>query len=453
MSENTNPQNPVQEGQAPASPEKTKFSQRGKKVLVYAGCGIVFLVIAYFLLRGSSTNLNVAAPNSGKKPNAGGQKIGEGSEMTKEALEDVKKQLEGPKGGNPNGAITPSPSGTPSNPGTTFPEGSGSVTVQPDTAKKDKTTGAPSSASNGSTPPSGTSPSEKVVSSNAYVGYRAISYADRPVSTDPPVPSESRPSPVLSSPISKQPARVSRPIPSRPPLGSLLPVTLLGGLSTVVDNGIVRFQLQREVGGRNWRLPQGTTFVGRVSGSDQNRGYVRIIGYITENDELVPLSATLTGSDGFPGLVGERRRLDSRWASIFSKLANAGLSLGQSVLLSRSRGGVFVPVSSLPQEVFSSEVATLQPTARKKEFVQVLAGANGYLLVDQLPEAKTIDTLPSSVPSDSQSITDAELAELVENFDPDRIRRAIPRMPPQIRSLFERALQLDEEARRLESGK
>lgn len=452
MSENTNPQTPEQEGQEAAPRQKTKFSPRDKRVLVYVGCGIAFLVIAYFLLTGSSANLNVAAPNSGKKSNPERQKIGEGSEMTKEALEDVKKQLEGSKGGNPNGVVTPSPSGTSSNPGTTFPEGSGSVTVQADPAKKEKTDGSPSTSLNGSNPPAGSSPSEKVGSSNVYAGYRAISYADRPVA-DRPVPSESRSASVSSSTISKQPARVSRPIPSRPPLGSLLPVTLLGGLSTIVDNGIVRFQLQREVGGRNWRLPQGTTFVGRVSGSDQNRGYVRIIGYLTENDELVPLSATLTGSDGFPGLVGERRRLDSRWASIFSKLANAGLSLGQSVLLSRSRGGVFVPVSSLPQEVFSSEVATLQPTARKKEFVQVLAGANGYLLVDQLPEAKTIDTLPSSAPSDSQTITDAELAELVENFDPDRIRRELPRMPPQIRSLFERALQLDEEARRLESGK
>lgn len=452
MSENTNPQTPEQEGQEAAPRQKTKFSARDKKVLVYVGCGIAFLVIAYFLLTGSSANLNVAAPNSAKKSNPERQKIGEGSEMTKEALEDVKKQLEGSKGGNPNGVVTPSPSGTSSNPGTTFPEGSGSVTVQPDPAKKEKTDGSSSTALSGSNPPAGSSPSEKVGSSNVYAGYRAISYADRPVA-DPPVPSESRPASVSSSPISKPPARFSPPIPSRPPLGSLLPVTLLGGLSTIVDNGIVRFQLQREVGGRNWKLSQGTIFIGRVSGSDQNRGYVRIIGYLTENDELVPLSATLTGSDGFPGLVGERRRLDSRWASIFSKLANAGLSLGQSVLISRSRGGVFVPVSSLPQDIFSSEVATLQPTARKKEFVQVLAGANGYLLVDQLPEAKTIDTLPSSAPSDSQTITEAELAELVENFDPDRIRRAIPRMPPQIRSLFERALQLDEEGRRLEAGK
>ena len=245
-----------------------------------------------------------------------------------------------------------------------------------------------------------------------------------------------------------------------PTFGTLLPVRLLGAVYTLRSSGgLVRMELTREVSGRGFRFPAGTTVVGTLRGSEYNRAFITALGLIDQQSGgLVKFEGEMMGADGASGIKGERKNVKSFGSRFLAALREAS---GQAVnvLASRgSRGGaVIIDTASLTGGEISDELSALlhgNSRGQSNSFVKINAGAEGYVLVTDLPgEVRLSNDLshPSSLDSINAlgnaervlpgiGLSASELADLFATNDASRIRAALPRMTPQMRELAERAL-------------
>lgn len=259
---------------------------------------------------------------------------------------------------------------------------------------------------------------------------------------------------------SVSPERTIEPVPL-PPLGTMLPVRTLGTLYTLRSEGYVRMQLTREVSGRGWSLARGTELYGVVRGSDFEigRAYVQLVGFIDQRSgRLVRLQGSLLGADGAEGLRGRKHNLNSGWGRAL-RIAGAGVAeaLG-TVAATVGRRPVYVGdvygygaprmTSPLMQEL--NGIAYRQGRAG---FVEVPAGASGYVLVMTPPRevqgvdanlSAPVDELRRSSDANTQraatQLSETELAELMTRGSREDIRRALPRMTPEMRRVAEAVL-------------
>ncbi|MGH9751774.1 MAG: hypothetical protein ACREA2_03240 [Blastocatellia bacterium] len=220
-----------------------------------------------------------------------------------------------------------------------------------------------------------------------------------------------------------------------PSFGALLPVRTLGAIYSLRPS-LSRFELTRDLRGDGWTMKKGTVLVGQQNGSDLDRAYVSLIGFIDPNSgKLAPLTGDALGADGAPGLRGKRRQISSRWARVLGRVTTAAVTLGQAAL---SRGGTVV---NLPG-AFSPELQGLSPSAiNSREFVEVPAGAMAFVLVTDLPkEARGIASQPVNDNGAGSSLGDEELANLLTGGSPEEIKAALPRMTPELRRIAESVL-------------
>jgi hypothetical protein len=220
-----------------------------------------------------------------------------------------------------------------------------------------------------------------------------------------------------------------------PPFGALLPVRTLGAIYTLRPS-LSRFELTRDVRGEGWMMKKGTILVGQQRGSEIDRAYVSLTGFIDPSSgKFVRLSGDALGADGAPGLRGKRRRLSSRWARVLSRAATAAVTLGQAAL---SRGGTIVNVPG----AVSPEIQGFSSSAvNAREFVEVSAGAAAFVLVTDLPkEIRGVDPQPSVGEGVAAQLGDEELVKLVTDGSPEQIRAALPRMTPELRQVAEAVL-------------
>jgi hypothetical protein len=220
-----------------------------------------------------------------------------------------------------------------------------------------------------------------------------------------------------------------------PPFGAMLPAKSLGAIYTLRAS-LSRFVLTRELRGNGWAMRKGTILVGQQRGSERDRAFVSLTGFIDpDSGRLVRLSGDALGADGAPGLQGKRRQIGSRWARVLSRAATAAVTLGQAAL---SRGGTIVNVPG----VVSPELQGLSPSAGdRREFVEVPAGATAFLLVTDLPkEIRGVDPQPVPDNTEGSSLGDEELANLLTGGSSDQIRAALPRMSPELKQIAEAVL-------------
>ena len=220
-----------------------------------------------------------------------------------------------------------------------------------------------------------------------------------------------------------------------PPFGALLPVRTLGAIYTLRPS-LARFELTRDMRGEGWTMKKGTILVGQQRGSEVDRAYISLTGFIDPGSgKFVKLSGDALGSDGAPGLRGKRRRIGSRWARVLSRAANAGVALGQAAL---SRGGTIVNVPG----VVSPEIQGFTSSAiNSREFVEVPAGKAAFALVTDLPkEVRGARPPPVTDNAGAPSLGDEELANLLTDGSPEQIRAALPRMSPELRQIAEAVL-------------
>jgi hypothetical protein len=215
----------------------------------------------------------------------------------------------------------------------------------------------------------------------------------------------------------------------------MLPVRTLGAIFTLRQS-LARLELTRDIRGQGWMLKKGTILVGQQQGGEFDRAYVSLMGFIDPGSgKFVKLGGDVLGADGAPGIRGKRRRINSRWARILSRAADAGIALGQAAL---SRGGTIVNV----QGAVSPELQGLTQSAmNRREFVEAPAGSTAFVLVTDLPkEVRGSDAQPVNENGGGQSLRDEELANLLTDGSPEQIRAALPRMTPELRRIAEAVL-------------
>lgn len=179
---------------------------------------------------------------------------------------------------------------------------------------------------------------------------------------------------------------LARPI----PFGTLLPVRLVGSIYTFRNSGgFVRMELTRPVEGEGFSYPAGTTVIGNVRDGESVRAFVTITGLIDPvSGELVRFGGELLGRDGGSGIEGRRRKLTSQWSRFFSSLKETAstvlgsvgaISSGSTVILSE-------PIRRGSESMSEDLSDVLLKNGKDSTFIEVSAGANGYVLVTSLPE-------------------------------------------------------------------
>ncbi len=220
-----------------------------------------------------------------------------------------------------------------------------------------------------------------------------------------------------------------------PSFGSLLPVRTLGAIYTLRSGSLARFELTRDVRGPGWEMKKGVTIIGRQQGGEYDRAYIALLGFIDPTSgKLVKIGGDVLGSDGAPGLRGKRREVNSRWTRVLGRAAQSAVSLGQAAL---ARGGTTV---ILPGAI-SPELSPGFNTINRREFVEIPAGAFGYVMITDLPqETRGVDADPLAE-TNRETLADEELAELLSSGSPEKIRAALPRMSPDMKRLALMVLQ------------
>ncbi len=182
-----------------------------------------------------------------------------------------------------------------------------------------------------------------------------------------------------------------------PPFGTMLPVRTQGVIFTLRNNAYARFELTSDASGKGWALPKGTVLVGRTTGSENDRAYINVIGFIDARDnKLIKMTGEVLGSDGGAGIRGKRVAVDRN-------------RLGQTLRKVAGRAA-YVMVADLPKELRAVD-------------------APGD---DELTRAST-------------SLTDREIMELILFATPAEIRAALPLMTDDQKRLALKALPAEDQ--------
>ncbi len=201
-----------------------------------------------------------------------------------------------------------------------------------------------------------------------------------------------------------------------PSFGAMLPVRLMGGLYTLRTGSLARFELTRDLKTETWEMRRGTVFIGNVTGGLADRAYVQIKGFIDPATErLVKIEGEALGDDGGAGLRGKTRRVSSAWARVLDRAAQAGVQIATGIL---NRGASSVIIATDP---YGAVRPTPSQSDGNRSFIEVPAGAVGFVMVTTLPDAADVHSPLAESKSD---FADPELAELMTFADPARIRAA-----------------------------
>jgi hypothetical protein len=309
------------------------------------------------------------------------------------------------------------------------------------TTVPDRTTSNTSSSADAASGP-GNSSVAKVLTSGRN-GERSVRIGEESV-----VARREPDSPKRSGDGSKRDEKVGGvPVPS---FGSMLPVRSLGVIYSLRSGALARFELTRDVSGKGWSLPHGTVLVGALRGSEYDRAYISLVGFIDAGSgKFVQIGGNLLGSDGAEGVRGKRRKMSSSWSKAFKKLATAGLDIVGRAAGSIGNGPVII------SDAYGQTAARFQSefngvVQNKDSFLEIVAGTMCYVMITNLPErVQGVDALANLSRTDLEEkadsdqrrqatgISERELAELLQSGDPARIRAALPRMTADMRRVAE----------------
>jgi hypothetical protein len=219
-----------------------------------------------------------------------------------------------------------------------------------------------------------------------------------------------------------------------PVFGTMLPVRTRGVIFTLRNNSYARLELVRDCRGEGWSLAKGTLLVGRVNGSEHDRAFINIFGYIDPTtNRLVKMTGEVVGSDGGSGMQGKRIAVDrKRFKQTLGEVASNGLQVaGMMAGALTGRGTVVVNgAGSRVLNPITDEAGQLVNGEDKRSFVRIEAGQPAYVMVSDLPnEIEGVDAVREDVlATSSTSLTDREVMELILFGTPEDIRAASPLM-------------------------
>jgi hypothetical protein len=219
-----------------------------------------------------------------------------------------------------------------------------------------------------------------------------------------------------------------------PVFGTMLPVRTRGVIFSLRNNSYARLELARDCQGDGWSLSKGTLLVGRVSGSEQDRAFINILGYIDPTtNRLVKMTGEVIGSDGGAGLQGKRVVVDrNRLKQTLGKVASSGLQVaGMMAGALTGRGTVVVNGAGyrLLNPITDEAGRIVNGGDGKRAFVRIEAGQPAYVMVSDLPnEVQGVDAPGVEPPHVANSLTDREVMELIIFGTPEDVRAATPLM-------------------------
>jgi hypothetical protein len=234
-----------------------------------------------------------------------------------------------------------------------------------------------------------------------------------------------------------------------PPFGTMLPVRTQGVIFTLRNNSYARLELSRDSSGQGWFLPKGTVFIGRTTGSEYDRAFVNIIGYIDPREnKLVKITGEVLGNDGATGIPGKSMGVDrNRLKQTLRKVASSGLQVAGLMSGALGRGTVILDRSGYP---IPDDVRGLSGTRDgRNAFVKVQAGEAAYVMVADLPKPLQAVDAPGDdeLAHAAVSLTDREVMELILFGSPEDIRAATPLMTDEQKKLVLKTLSPEDERR------
>jgi hypothetical protein len=222
----------------------------------------------------------------------------------------------------------------------------------------------------------------------------------------------------------------------------MLPVRTQAVILTVRNNSYARLELTRDLKGEGWSLPKGTILIGHTGGSELERAFVNVIGYLDPRENrFVKMTGEVLGADGGAGLQGKRVEVDrNRFKQNLSKVASNGLQVAGMMAGALTGRGTVVLNSAgyrLLNPVTGDASQFINGGNGKRTFVKVEAGQSGFVMVSDLPrEFRAVDA-----PGDEElarlasSLTDREVMELILFGTPEEIRAALPMMNEEQRAM------------------
>jgi predicted enzyme related to lactoylglutathione lyase len=227
-----------------------------------------------------------------------------------------------------------------------------------------------------------------------------------------------------------------------PPFGTMLPVRTQGVVFTLRNNSYARLELMRDCAGAGWSLAKGTILVGRTSGSESDRAFVNVIGFIDPRDnKLVKMSGEVMGADGASGIPGKRVGVDrNRLKETLRKVASSGIQVAGTMAGALTGRGTVVIDSAgyrLLNPVTSDARGMVGGSNDRNSFVKVEAGRSAYVMVADLPKALQSVDAPGDedIAQAAHALTDREVMELILFGTPDEIRAAFPLMSDEQKKL------------------
>jgi hypothetical protein len=194
--------------------------------------------------------------------------------------------------------------------------------------------------------------------------------------------------------------------------------------------------------GSGWSLPKGTVLIGRASGSEYDRAFITVMGYIDSRDNrLVKMSGEVLGSDGGSGIQGKRVVVDSGGLKrALSKIASSSMQAAgllasgfggqRTVIVDGAGNRIISPITDEASRMFGGT------SGDKRAFVKVEAGRSAYVMVADLPKDRpAIDAPGEDELQHGASLTDRELMELLLLGTREEISAAIPLMTDEQKTL------------------
>ncbi|MDX6528455.1 MAG: hypothetical protein QOH41_745 [Blastocatellia bacterium] len=438
------PTNPVF---APPRQADTKNRKVWKRRL-FGLCVILFLIVGggyalYLLLRIDRVNVKVEA-DSRREPlsaKAGPTPTYSENGLSAEAINIARDAVGADTGTTANPNPTPSPNASPTvSPSPkpnlqhllTFTENSPAYPQPNDTGASNGN----GNQSNSSEPQQQSSPAEisaQAVQTRANPTQTLFVEDSQPKSSPAPQPASlvqpRLDKKALSTETSKTIAAVL------PPFGTMLPVRTQGVIFSLRNNSYARMQLSRDCQGDGWSLPKGTLLIGHVNGSENDRAYVNLIGYIDpRTNRFVKMTGEALGSDGGSGIPGKRVIVDrNRLKQTLGKVASSGLQVaGMMAGALTGRGSVVVNGAGyrILNPITDEAGRMINPGDDKRAFVKVEAGKAAYIMVADLPKELHAVDAPGEdeLARAANSLTDREVMELILFGTPEEVRAALPLM-------------------------
>lgn len=231
-----------------------------------------------------------------------------------------------------------------------------------------------------------------------------------------------------------------------PLFGTMLPVRTQGVIFSLRNNSFARLELARDCQGEGWSLPKGTLLIGRVNGSEYDRAFINIQGYIDpRTNRHVKMTGEVLGRDGGSGVQGKRVVVDrNRLKQTLNKVASSGLQMA-GMMAGALTGRGTVVLNGAGYRVLNSVTdeagRIVNGGDSKRSFVKVEAGQPAYVMVADLPkEIHAIDAPGEDEIAQATSLTDREVMELVLFGTPDDINAALPLMTDEQKRLVVKSI-------------